>query len=111
MRSRARDTPGPGRRSARRRPRSGRGVTMAIDRVFDAGMRAFTQRLRGLGGQVTQALTAGVANIAEATARRAAERTPRSDSAGSHIADGWVARAIPDGFEVVNVEPRASEPI
>lgn len=90
-------------------------------REFAAALGALSGRLRGLAKVASDGLIDGMESIAAQAVERLKERTPRSpdDDEGptDHIADGWTVRA-PDTtrpgmfeLEVVNVNPRANEPI
>lgn len=84
---------------------------------FAAALGALSGRLSGLARTASDGLIDGMESIAEQAVERLKERTPRSEEAGDHIADGWVSREAdapgPGRFEVeiVNIEPRALAPI
>ena len=82
------------------------------------GIRDYLRNRAGgdsLASVATAELVEGMENIAKAAVKRLKERTPRSHEDHDHIADGWTFRRVETPglvtFEVVNTDPRATEPL
>lgn len=90
-------------------------------REFAAALGALSGRLVGLARVASEGLIDGMESIAAAAVERLKERTPRSPDDGEdpadHIADGWTVQTPPVTrpgmfeLDVVNVNPRAHDPI
>ena len=83
-----------------------------------AGIRDYLKGRAGgesLASVAAEGLIDGMENIATAAVKRLKERTPRSSEDHAHIADGWTFRRVDTPgvvtFEVVNTDPRATEPM
>jgi len=82
---------------------------------FERDLRAKAAALQSVARDLGVALQRGIVGIGQASARRAAELTPRSPGAGPHVADGWEAEVTVDGADVSvrvhNADPRFTEPL
>lgn len=82
-------------------------------RGFALAINAFAGRLDRLAKDVQTEVRAGMRSIARKAAARARELTPRSDTGGPHLAEGWTVTEPPGGRTLIveNTDPRANEAI